>query len=98
MAFKEYTTPMIDIALDGAQEALRDAVKVIVTIKGRQTIEKEPVIDRGILSFSLKQEETAILGVGTVLMEVSILTKDGYVLKSNTVKSTIEAAIRREVM
>jgi len=98
MAFKEYTTPMIDIALDGAQEALRDAVKVIVTIKGRQTIEKEPTIDRGILSFSLKQEETAILGVGTVLMEVSILTKDGYVMKSNTVKSTIEAALRREVM
>ena len=98
MAFKEYTTPMIDIALDGAQEALRDAVKVIVTIKGRQTIEKEPAIDRGILSFTLKQEETAILGVGTVLMEVSILTKDGYVMKSNTVKTTIEAAIRREVM
>lgn len=96
--FKEYTTPMIDIALDGAQEALRDAVKVIVTIKGRQTIEKEPTIDRGILSFALKQEETAILGVGTVLMEVSILTKDGYVLKSNTVKTTIEAALRREVM
>lgn len=96
--FKEYTTPMIDIALDGAQEALRDAVKVIVTIKGRQTIEKEPVIDRGILSFALKQEETAILGVGTVLMEVSILTKDGYVLKSCTIKTTIEAAIRREVM
>ena len=96
--FKEYTTPMIDIALDGAQDALRDAVKVIVTIKGRQTIEKEPTIDRGILSFSLKQEETAILGVGTVLMEVSILTKDGYVLKSNTVKTTIEAALRREVM
>lgn len=89
---------MIDIALDGAQDALRDAEKVIVTIKGRQTIEKEPIIDRGILSFSLKQEETAILGVGTVLMEVSILTKDGYVLKSNTVKTTIEAAIRREVM
>lgn len=98
MSFKEYTTPMIDIALDGAQDALRDAEKVIVTIKGRQTIEKEPIIDRGILSFSLKQEETAILGVGTVLMEVSILTKDGYVLKSNTVKTTIEAAIRREVM
>lgn len=96
--FKEYTTPMIDIALDGAQEALRDAVKVIVTIKGRQTIEKEPVIDRGILSFALKQEETAILGVGTILMEVSILTKDGYVLKTNTIKTTIEAAIRREVM
>lgn len=96
--FKEYTTPMIDIALDGAQEALRDAEKVIVTIKGRQTIEKEPIIDRGILSFGLKQEETAILGVGTVLMEVTILTKDGYVLKSNTVKTTIEAAIRREVM
>ena len=98
MSFKEYTTPMIDIALDGAQDALRDAEKVIVTIKGRQTIEKEPIIDRGILSFSLKQEETAIFGVGTVLMEVSILTKDGYVLKSNTVKTTIEAAIRREVM
>ena len=98
MSFKEYTTPMIDIALDGAQDALRDAVKVIVTIKGRQTIEKEPIIDRGILSFALKQEETAILGVGTVLMEVSILTKDGYVLKSNTVKTTIEAALRREVM
>ena len=96
--FKEYTTPMIDIALDGAQEALRDAVKVIVTIKGRQTIEKEPIIDRGILSFALKQEETAILGVGTVLMEVTILTKDGYVLKSNTVKTTIEAALRREVI
>ena len=96
--FKEYTTPMIDIALDGAQEALRDAAKVIVTIKGRQTIEKEPIIDRGILSFALKQEETAILGVGTLLMEVTILTKDGFVLKSNTVKTTIEAALRKEVI
>ena len=88
----------IDIALDGAQEVLKDAARVIVTIKGRQTIEKEPTIDRGILSFSLTQEETAILGVGTVQMEVSILTVDGYVLKSNTIKTTIEAAIRRETM
>lgn len=96
--FKEYTTPMIDIALDGAQDLLKDAARVVVTIKGRQTIEKEPTIDRGILSFSLTQEETAILGVGTVQMEVSILTVDGYVLKSNTVKTTIEAALRRETM
>lgn len=95
---KEYTTPMIDIALEGAQDLLRDASRVIVTIKGRQTIEKTPAIDRGILSFSLTQEETAILGVGTVMMEVTVMTADGYVLKSNTIKSTIEAAIRREVM
>ena len=95
---KEYTTPMIDIALDGAQDLLRDASRVVVTIKGRQTIEKTPAIDRGILSFSLTQEETAILGVGVVHMEVTIQTVDGYVLKSGTVKTTIEAAIRREVM
>lgn len=95
---KEFTTPMIDIALEGAQDLLRDARRVIVTIKGRQTVEKTPAIDRGILSFSLTQEETAILGVGTVQMEVTVLTVDGYVLKSNTIKSTIEAAIRREVM
>ena len=95
---KEYTTPMIDIALENAQDVLRDASRVVVTIKGRQTIEKEPAIDRGILSFSLTQEETAILGVGTVMMEVTVLTVDGYVLKSNTIKSTIEAALRREVM
>lgn len=98
MSFKEYTTPMIDIALDGAQDLLKDAARVIVTIKGRQIIEKTPTIDRGILSFTLTQEETAILGVGTVQMEVSILTVDGYVLKSNTIKTSIEAALRRETM
>ncbi len=96
--FKEYTPPMIDIPLDGAQDLLKDAARVVVTIKGRQVIEKTPTIDRGILSFSLTQEETAILGVGTVQMEVSILTVDGYVLKSNTIKTTIEAALRRETM
>lgn len=89
---------MIDIALDGAQDLLKDAARVIVTIKGRQIIEKTPTIDRGILSFTLTQEETAILGVGTVQMEVSILTVDGYVLKSNTIKTSIEAALRRETM
>lgn len=96
--FKEYTTPMIDIALDGGQDVLNDAQKVLVTVKGRQTIEKKPIIDRGIISFSLTQSETAILGVGTVLIEVTILTKDNYVLKSSTIKTTIEAAIRREVI
>ena len=95
---KEYTTPMIDIALENSQDILRDASRVIVTIKGRQTIEKTPAIDRGILSFSLTQEETAILGVGTVQMEVTVLTVDGHVLKSSTIKTSIEAAIRREVM
>lgn len=89
---------MIDIALDGAQDLLKDAARIIVTIKGRQIIEKTPTIDRGILSFTLTQEETAILGVGTVQMEVSILTVDGYVLKSNTIKTSIEAALRRETM
>ena len=96
--FKEYTTPSIDIALDGAQDVLNDAKKVIVTIKGRQTIEKTPTIDRGILSFKLTQSETAILGVGAVHIEVTVLTKDDYVVKSSTVKTTIEAAIRREVI
>ena len=95
---KEYTTPTIDIALEGAQDLLKDAARVVVTVKGRQVIEKAPTVDRGILSFSLTQEETAILGVGTVQMEVSILTADGYVLKSNTIKTTIEAALRRETM
>lgn len=94
---KEYTTPTIDISLDGAHEALANAARVIVTLKGRQTIEKEPAIDRSILSVSLTQEETAILGVGPVLIEATILTQDGCVLKSDTIRTTIDAAVRKEV-
>lgn len=96
--FKEYTTPTIDIALEGAQEAIAAAQKIIVTLKGRQTLEKIPVVDRSILSISLTQQETAILGVGTVLIEVTLLTVDGVVLKSNTIKTTIDAAVRKEVL
>lgn len=96
--FKEYTTPTIDIAVDGIQDLLPDAKRIIVTLKGRQTIEKEPSIERSILSISLTQQETAILGVGTILIEVTVQTSDGFVLKSETIKTTIEAAIRREVM
>lgn len=95
---KEYTTPTIDIALEGAADALACAQSVIVTLKGRQTIEKVPVIDRSILTVSLTQQETAILGVGTILIEVTLLTDAGVVLKSSTVKTTIEAAVRKELM
>lgn len=98
MAFKEYTTPTIDIALEGAQDIIAEAQAIIVTVKGRQTIEKTPTIDRSILTITLTQEETAILGVGTVLIEVTVLMMSGAVLKSSTIKTTIEAAVRREVI
>ena len=98
MSFKEYTTPSIDIALEGAQDIIAEAQAIIVTVKGRQTSEKTPTVDRSILSVTLTQEETAILGVGTVLIEVTILTMGGTVLKSSTIKTTIEAAVRREVI
>ena len=95
---KEYTTPTIDIALEGAADALADAQAIIVTLKGRQTIEKTPSVDRSILSITLTQQETAILGVGTVLIEVTILTVGGAVLKSDTIKTTIQAAVRKELI
>lgn len=95
---KEYTTPTIDIALEGAADAIADAQAIIVTLKGRQTIEKTPGVDRSILSITLTQQETAILGVGTVLIEVTILTVGGAVLKSDTIKTTIQAAVRKELI
>lgn len=95
---KEYTTPSIDIALDGAYDVLAHAERVVVTLKGRQVIEKEPTVDKTILSISLTQQETALLGAGILLIEVTILTKDGSVLKSDTIKTTIEASLRREVI
>ena len=95
---KEYTTPTIDIALEGAADAIADAQAIIVTLKGRQTIEKTPGVDRSILSITLTQQETAILGVGTVLIEVTILTVGGAVLKSDTIQTTIQAAVRKELI
>lgn len=95
---KEYTTPTIDIALEGAQDVIADAQAIIVTLKGRQTIEKTPTVDRSILSVTLTQQETAILGVGTVLIEVTLLTVGGAVLKSDTIKTTIQAAVRKELI
>ena len=95
---KEYTTPTIDIALEGAADAIADAQAIIVTLKGRQIIEKTPGVDRSILSITLTQQETAILGVGTVLIEVTILTVGGAVLKSDTIKTTIQAAVRKELI
>ena len=95
---KEYTPPTIDIALEGAADAIADAQAIIVTLKGRQTIEKTPGVDRSILSITLTQQETAILGVGTVLIEVTILTVGGAVLKSDTIKTTIQAAVRKELI
>lgn len=96
---KEYTTPRVTIVMRGAGKLLEKAETVLITAKnGKAHIDKPAEINGESVSALYTQDETASFAPGTILFEVTIKMPDGTVMKSETVKSTMREAVRREVL
>lgn len=96
---KEYTTPRVTILLRGASRLLAAAEEVVVSAKsGKTRIDKNGEVESESVHVTYTQDETARFLPGTILFEVTIKTPDGSVVKSETVRTTLHEAVRREVL
>lgn len=95
---KQYTTPTINVRMEGYGDVLSSADIIVVTVSdGTTDIDLIPTIDSETLTVTLTQEQTASLEVGPIFVEVTISVM-GHVFKSKTMKTRMEEAIRDEVM
>ena len=103
---KIFTTPTIRLRLesDGAEELLKNAEKVILSMKGvnqkgNSFIDFEPEISGNTVSYTLSQKDSEILGVGVVKVEVTIKMPEdeaSRVYKTVTTNFKITESIRDE--
>ena len=95
---KQYTTPTINVRMEGYGDVLASADTIILTVSdGVTDIDLVPSVDNETLTVTLTQEQTASLSVGSILIEVTISVM-GHVFKSKTLKTRMEEAVREEVM
>lgn len=101
---KEYTTPTVKVQLEGSEEILANAKRVILTAEsGDGEIDKEwpdkgLTVDADTVSAMYTQDETVLLGSGWVRFEVTVVLPDGQVLKSETVEEKMHRAVREEMV
>lgn len=106
---KTYTTPTVSMQLEGAEEVLASAERVILTARnGLYSVDKDwPEggldVDGDTVSAKLTQGETARLGAAVdkngkaaIAFEVTVKFPDGTVVKSETAYATIADAVRKE--
>lgn len=83
---------------------LHEATRIVVTLKNAKTghvveVEKPPemqIVGNRVIAL-LDAPQTGFLGVGDIIMELSLAFIDGTTLKTKTVKSHIHPAIRSEL-
>lgn len=98
---KQYTTPDLEICLPGAAELLETCSLLSVYIKGNCSLDfdKEDVrVDGEMIYVHLSQGQTGSLGPGNIALEITLGFPDGTTLKSQTIRTTIEEALRKETL
>lgn len=98
---KQYTTPDITILLPGAADLLGAATLIVVTLKGKRTIDlvkDDLTVEGETITFRLTQGQTGTLGPGTVKYEVTLGFADGTTMKTETDRFTINEALRKETL
>ncbi|MBQ9785071.1 MAG: hypothetical protein IJW29_06190 [Clostridia bacterium] len=102
---KAYTTPEVRMQLEGAEDILANAEKIVFTAethgvevsKEKSTDLNEVAVESDTIIVKYTQDETAVLGPGTIRFEATIKLADGTVVKSETVSCDMTAAVREEL-
>lgn len=98
---KQFTTQTLVFNLPG-HRSLLDAAKVLsVYIVGNCALDfgKEDVqIDGETIAVPLTQGQTGALGPGNIKVEITIGMEDGSTFKTNTIRTSIEEALRKETL
>lgn len=100
---KAYTTPEVRMQLEGAQDILANAEKIILTAEsGKAEIDRvgpsdELTVEGDTIIVRYTQEETVSLGVGDIRFEATVKLADGTVVKSTTVSVKMGVAVREEL-
>lgn len=95
---KQYTTPLITLTVEGQEELLSKADKIVLTVSDdEKRINLTPTVEGDKLMVQLSQEQTAMLSAGNIYVEATILY-EGRVFKTTTAKAKLSQAIREEVL
>lgn len=95
---KEYTDADIALRIEGASEELASAQKVVITVeRGSSQVTKDAEIVGDVATIHLTPADTETLGTGNASAELTLVTADGMVRKSNTVRFAIRDAVLEEV-
>ena len=97
---KEYTTPTLCIRIPDGKTYIENAQRTIVTLKSsnwKKDYEETVIKDDDMLIVNLSQGETGRFGSGALKIEVTLVMETGAVLKTKTVQTTLEEALRKEV-
>lgn len=97
---KDYTTPTICLHIPDGETYISHAQRIIVTLKGtnwKHDYEDSVIRDGENLIVNLSQGETGRFGAGALKIEATLVMEGGAVLKTKTVQTTLEEALRREV-
>lgn len=95
---KQYTDADIVLRIEGAAEELAKAKKVVLTVeRGSNQVTKDATIDGDTVAIHLTPEDTVTLGTGLASCEMTMVTADGMVAKSSTVRVNVSDAVLEEV-
>lgn len=98
---KQFTTQKLVFNLPGHGSLLEVSKVLSVYIVGNCTLDfskDEVEIEGETITVPLSQGQTGALGPGNIKVEITIGMEDGSTFKTNTIRTSIEEALRKETL